>query len=508
MKTKILIAGGGTAGWVTAAVLCKGLPQSHYQIELIDSEEIAPVGVGEASIPPILQWLSYLEVSSDEFINQTAGSYKYGIEFCDWGEINQRYMHAFGSLGTHYKQTEFSKLWLAYAQKLGLKNLIPFSPTAVAAYKNKFSEPVEPTHKNPELYYPLSHLHYAFHFDAGKLANYLKTYALRLGCQWHPETIEHVQTQGKQVKALILKSGRLVKADYFVDCTGQNGLISKQALQGKFNDWSDILPCDRAIVLSTPAIKPIPPYTKSMAMSAGWRWQIPLANRTGNGYVYSSQFISDGDAKTEFAKALQASDEQIDLMRSLSFQTGFLSQAWQGNCIAQGLAAGFAEPLESTSIHLIYKYAIELKNAFIYGTDMQQEANRFNRKFTQDMLDIRDFLMAHYIVTQRSDSEFWRTRQTVKIPPSLTKKLNEFSQLGEITLKPGTLFSYYSWFQILIGQGFLANQNKHPIQIDTQGLPDLQTAHQFFTSVYQAIDIETESLHSHASYLRKTQCNH
>ncbi|WP_017446765.1 tryptophan halogenase family protein [Gayadomonas joobiniege] len=504
MKTKILIAGGGSAGWITAAVLSKGLPAQKYQIELIESQDVAPIGVGEASIPPIFQFLTYLEVSPAEFIKQTGGTFKYGIDFEGWGSPGRRYMHAFGPVGTHFEGITFADIWLAYAEQLGFKNLIPFSSSAVAAYKGKFSLPKA---RSGVGFKPLEQLFSAFHFDAGRLANFLKDYAIKKGCIWRQDHIASVNQHNQKIDSLTLASGQTVTADYFADCTGQVGLFNKQTLNGEFLDWRSWLPCDSALVVPTDRLEHLPPYTKSVAMSAGWRWQIPLQNRTGNGYVFSSQFITQKHAEKELQAALKLSDQNAQKMRLIQFKTGYLKKPWQANSIAIGLSAGFAEPLESTSIHLIYKYAIELKNAFIYGRDMQQEADDFNLKFEQDMLDIRDFLIAHYKINQYKNNDFWSSRQNMAIPDRLGQKLNSFKQSGQIDLPTGTLFSYYSWFQVLLGQGILDDQNQQVAALECQKLPDKQIADQFFKTIYQKIHQATEPLSAHQAVLRDLQLN-
>lgn len=499
MKTKIIIAGGGTAGWVTAAVLCKGLPSDTYQITLIDAQEIAPIGVGEASIPPIVQFLEYLQLDAREFIQNTSGSFKFGIDFVNWGTHGRRYMHAFGPVGTNFGEIKFSDLWLAFAEPLGFKNLIPFSTSAVAAYKGKFGAA---SLQQGAGFKPLNQLFSAFHFDAGALANYLSKYAVSLGCDWQRQKIVQVNQQNKQITALTLQSGETLTADYFVDCSGQSGIFNKQALQGQFADWSEWLPCDSAWVVPTAPLNPLPPYTQSIAMSAGWRWQIPLQNRTGNGYVFSRSYIDEDAARDELAQALNLDAHSQNNMRCIHFKTGHLTQAWQGNSIAIGLAAGFAEPLESTSIHLIYKYAIELKNALIYGKNMALEAARFSRSFNHDMLDIRDFLIAHYHVNEYKNSAFWSARQQMSVPESVSNNLQQFKKDGRLTIRQGALFSYDSWFQVLIGQGLLAAQQNQVSIPNLAYLPDITQVDSFFKSVYQTIHQQTDTLAAHQAVLR------
>lgn len=499
----ITIVGGGTAGWITAAVLAKGLPGDAFEIKLIESPDIPTVGVGEATIPPIIQLLQYLELDEAEFLVQIEGTYKYGIHFENWSQQGESYMHAFGVLGTDYQDIAFSDLWLAYANKLNIKNLTDFIPSAVAAYQNRFCPALPiPDSSNPNAFFPLSNLFYAFQFDAGLLANYLRQYSKKLGVNHIQANVENVQVKaGKQIESVVLDSGIEVKADYFVDCSGARGLLSKQALALEFDNWQAYLPCDSAIAVQTENLADIAPYTKSIAMSSGWRWQIPLRSRMGNGYVYSSQFMNDEQALTELTQALESNI--ITEPKQLRFETGCLQNPWFNNCIAIGLSSGFLEPLESTSIHLIHKYAVKLKNALLHGVYMQEEAQQFNLAFKQDALDIRDFLVAHYHITERKDSQFWRHCQNMPIPESLQQKLAEFSATGKISLKKEALFSYGSWLQLLVGQGYIkATPGQFDGLLQSANTPSVEQAKLFFDNVKYAISQEVKRIPKHQAYLK------
>ncbi|AWB67969.1 tryptophan 7-halogenase [Saccharobesus litoralis] len=497
-KTTIAIIGGGTAGWMTAAILAKGLPQAQYNITLVESPDIPTVGVGEATIPPIIQLCKYLEVEEKALLEAVEGTYKYGIHFENWSQIGHSYMHAFGKTGTEFyhddKPVSFEKMWLQHAAQLGLKSFTAFSPTATAAYNNKYSDAIPaPENANPKFYYPLSHLFHAYQFDAGLLANWLKEYAVPLGVNFISATVNDIsQHSNGNIACVHLDNGEKISSDYFVDCSGAKGLLSKQTLNGEFIDWSAYLPCDSAWAVQTkPTTLPFP-YTKSIAQSSGWRWQIPLRQRNGNGYVYSSQFIDDQQAKNELEQALKG-QEQLTEPKQIKFNTGCLKQAWHKNVIALGLSAGFMEPLESTSIHLIHKYAIELKNAFIYGKNMQQEADMFNSKYLEDTHAILDFLTLHYHCTQRSDSAFWRHCSNMPIPESLADKLQQFTNTGWIDLPQGALFSYSSWLQVLMGQGYLSSYE----QFKQNDISE-HSARQFFTNVHAALNNEVAKLPAHS----------
>lgn len=497
MKEKVLIVGGGTAGWITAAILAKGLDIDKHQVTLIESPDIPTVGVGEATIPPITLLLKYLEIDEGPFLEKLNGTYKYGIHFEDWSRIGDSYMHAFGELGTALGATSFTDLWLKCADVLKLDNMRDFSPTSVAAYAGKFNPPLpRPSDANPAHYYPLSLLFYAYQFDAGKLAKLLKDYAIGMGVQHIQGNVQKVNSKRDgNISSLTLAGGEKYNANYFVDCSGIRGLLNKQHYQVEFENWGEYLPCDSAVAIQTSRDTSALPYTKSIAMNAGWRWQIPLRNRTGNGYVYSSKFISDQQAIDDLKSSLKG-ETFITEAKTLRYKTGVIKQPWYKNSIAIGLSAGFMEPLESTSIHLIHKYAIELKNALFYGKDMQQEALDFNQKYTEEALSVRDFLVAHYHVTQRSDTAFWAHCQNMAIPDSLASYLKEFKDTGHISLPENNLFPYHSWFQVLVGQKYLDNyahfQDKNI---------DVESVKPFFANVKLAIQSEIARLITHEEYL-------
>lgn len=497
MKEKILIVGGGTAGWITAAILIKGLDKDKFDVALIESQEIATVGVGEATIPPITLLLQYLELDEKLFLKKLNGTYKYGIHFENWSRLGESYMHAFGELGTPFGDISFTDMWLKCAEALNLKNIADFSPTSVAAYNGKFHPPlVRPANASANHFYPLTLLFYAYQFDASKLVELLKEYAVGLGVAHTEGKVKKINSKKNGfISSLTLVNGTKHQANYFVDCSGIRGLLNKQHYGTEFEDWGDYLPCDSAIAVQTSRDAPALPYTKSIAMSSGWRWQIPLRNRTGNGYVYSSKFISDEQAKEELMKALEG-ETFITEPKVIHYKTGVLKQPWTNNSISIGLSAGFMEPLESTSIHLIHKYAIELKNALVFGKDMDQEATDFNEKYYCEALSVRDFLVAHYHVTHRDDSAFWRCCQKMNIPETLANYLEEFRQTGKITLPENNLFPYHSWFQVLIGQRFL---NSYANFADNS--ISAEQAQIFLDNVKQAIQSEINRIGSHQDYL-------
>ncbi|MGJ8682529.1 tryptophan halogenase family protein [Paraglaciecola sp.] len=495
--TKIVIVGGGTAGWITASILAKGLNKEKFQITLVESPDIPTIGVGEATIPPITQLCAFLEIDETELLKAISGTYKYGIHFEGWSANTKSYMHAFGFLGTSYGNISFPQMWLNYQKALDLPPLMDFIPSSVAAYKNKFSHPYpRPNNAKVDDYYPLSELFYAYQFDASLLAKYLKNYAIGLGVRFIADTVDSIhQKDNGEISHVQLNSNGLLHGNYLVDCTGAKSLINKQTLNSKFISWSQYLPCDRAIAVQTEAKQPPFPYTKSIAMNAGWRWQIPLQHRVGNGYVYASQFCTLNEATRELENALNGQNKITDI-KSMHFETGYLKTPWNKNSIAIGLSSGFLEPLESTSIHITHKFALELMNAFRFGDNMEEEAARFNQKFVDDLLLIRDFIIMHYHTAQNRDSAFWRVCSEMAIPDSLHCKLDEFKNTGYITLPKTSLFPYQSWLQVLIGQDIFPTQlaNKAPKMTQEKAI-------KFFQTVNQTIKQQVIQLPSYQTYL-------
>ncbi|MEP1448984.1 MAG: tryptophan halogenase family protein [Paraglaciecola sp.] len=504
-KTTLTILGGGTAGWLSAAILAKGLPKDRFHICLVENPDMPSVGVGEATIPPFTSLLKYLEIEESCFLKRLNGTFKYGIQFEDWSEIGSRYMHAFGKIGTplktpqdpHHCELPFTQAWLKSANTLKLNEVASYIPSAVAAQAGKFHPPVfPPKDADPQHFYPLSLLFYAYQFDATQLVDLLKDYAI-------DHSIDHIEgmvcrvnnKRDGNISSLSLGDGRKIFGDYFIDCSGFQSRLNKMHYRCQFDDWSNELPCDSAIAVQTKRDTPAPAFTKSIAMGSGWRWQIPLRNRTGNGYVYASQFISDEEALAELKKTLTG-HIFLTQPKILRFKTGCLKMPWFRNSIAIGLASGFMEPLESTSIHLIHKYALELKDALLLGQEMPLEAQRFNHRFYQEATSIKDFLLAHYHVTNRTDTPFWQHCKNMPITQTLKTYLAEFARTGYITLPNDSLFPFQSWFQVLIGQGYLRDYSAFE---DKQF--DAKQVEPFFNNVKLAIQSEVARLALHQSYL-------
>ena len=446
----ICIAGGGTAGWMTAAALANRLPHSHYRITLVESSQIGTVGVGESTIPHIRQFNSALGITEDEFIAATSATYKLGIEFTDWGKVGESYIHPFGELGKPLAGIEFHHLWQA-ASLQGLDVPIEsFSVAAVAARQRKFSPP----HASRE--HLLSTYTYAYHLDASAYARFLRDYAeqrqvIRVEAQIREVKRDH---QGGPITALSLDNGQEISADWFIDCTGFRSLLIGDYSQAEFIDWSEWLKTNRAVVLPCEKDGASRPYTKAMARDAGWQWQIPLQHRIGNGYVYCSDYISDEEAEHTLRSTLPG--EALADVRFLDFKAGCRKQLWVQNCVAIGLSAGFLEPLESTSIFLI-QMGIAKFLEHLPGTHNDAARNQYNRELTEQYQVIRDFIILHYYLTQRHDTPFWRDCQAMTLPDSLTELILAFRDSGLVDKK-----QYGLWPAVCIGQ------HLHPKQVDSR----------------------------------------
>jgi tryptophan 7-halogenase len=452
----IVIVGGGTAGWMTAAALSKVL-RGKVELVLVESEEIGTVGVGEATIPMIRRFNQVLEIDEDEFIRETNGSFKLGIEFVNWGKLGDRYMHGFGRFGQDLWTIPFDQYWQKMQQAGKARDLGDYAITRVAAYQHKFMRPPEDLPNSP-----LADIHYAFHFDAGLYAKYLRRYAEKLGVVRHEGKISHVACRDQDgfVQSVTLEGGQKIVGDLFIDCSGFKGLLIEQTLNTGYEDWSQWLPCDRAMAVPSAGTSPLLPYTRSIAHKAGWQWRIPLQHRTGNGHVYCSQFVSDDEATAVLLNNLDG--EALAEPRPLKFVTGMRRKTWNKNVVAIGLASGFMEPLESTSIHLIQTAIQRLIDFFPSKAFSQVDIDEYNHQTRFEFERIRDFLVLHYHLNQRDDSAFWKHCQAMPIPDTLRQKMDLYRSHGRILRVGNELFSEVAWLQVFHGQG-LAAQSYHPL---------------------------------------------
>jgi tryptophan 7-halogenase len=488
----IVIVGGGTAGWMAAAALAKCAGTARHRITLVESEEIGTVGVGESTIPPIQLFNKQLGIDENEFVRETNATFKLGIEFVDWRRVGQRYFHNFGLLGADFGTgVSFNHYWLRWAQSGGDPDQLQFSTEALAARVGKFGRtPPSPGRVQPNV-------NYAFQFDASTYAAYLRRYSERRGVVRREGKIVDVRQNGETglIEAVQLSDGSLVRGDFFIDCSGFRGLLIEQVYKAGFEDWGEWLPCDRAAAVPAERMAQPAPFTVARAREAGWQWRIPLQHRTGNGYVYCSSYISDDGA----AAGLLGSIEGAALAdpKVLRFKAGRRKASWVKNCLALGLSSGFLEPLESTSIHLVQAGITKFLDFFPAREPDPILIDRFNEEMRFQYESIRDFIIAHYKVTEREDTEFWRYCKHMSIPDSLAEKIELFVERGEVKPRTGDLFSEVSWLAVLYGQG-LVPTGHHPIA-DTLSEDDLELT---LSRIRAAIRERVASLPSHADYIR------
>lgn len=448
----IVIVGGGTAGWMVAAALGRMLGTATTPISLVESDEIAAIGVGEATIPPIVAFNRMLGIDEADFVRETEATSKLGIEFVDWRKPGHRYFHPFDRYGVDIDGLPYTHYWLR-ARRLGLSAPIDaFSVGTLAARAGKCAIPGEKQRDTPP---------YAYHFDAGLYARYLRHYAERKGViRIEGRVTSADQAEDGAVTALRLADGRTIEGDFFIDCSGFRGLLIDDTLKSGFEDWSQWLPVNRAAAVPSRRMAELRPMTRSTAREGGWQWRIPLQHRTGNGYVFCDGFIDETDAVEALVRDLgeHCSEEP----RLLRFTAGYRPRQWVGNCVAIGLAAGFLEPLESTSIHLIQAAISKLLAFLPIGERDGVLRNRFNREMGDLFTSVRDFLIAHYRWSEREDTEFWRHCRALPVPETLAEKVASFSQRGEVIPVHQDLFRDASWFAVLHGQG-LEPESYHPI---------------------------------------------
>jgi tryptophan halogenase len=452
----IVIVGGGTAGWMTAAAMAKVLGRTH-SIRLVESDEIGTVGVGEATIPQIRQFNQSLGFDEDDFVRQTQATFKLGIQFLNWGRLGDNYIHSFGVLGRARGLLPFHQYWIKALLKGAVNDIAPYCLNSVAALQGKFMRPPD---LGPES--PLSNIAYAFQFDAGLYARYLRQFAERLGVIRTEGKVRDTVLRGSDgfIEAIVLESGERIEGDLFIDCSGFRGLLIEQALRTGYEPWTHWLPCDRAVAVPCASAGVPTPYTRATAREAGWQWRIPLQHRIGNGYVYSSAHIRDAEAAETLLRNLDG--KPLGEPRLLRFTTGRRKKTWNKNCVAIGLAAGFMEPLESTSIHLIQS-AITLLLSFFPDQGFDQVLiDRFNQKCAFEWERVRDFLILHYHATERSDTDFWTYCRTMSVPPQLLEYMELFRSSGRFYRENEELFAQISWVQVLLGQR-ITPQGYHPL---------------------------------------------
>ena len=442
---QVVIAGGGTAGWMAAALLARTMG-STVDIRLVESAEIGTVGVGEATIPPIRQFNQVLGLDENEFLRRTQGTFKLGIQFRDWGRAGDCYMHAFGEVGRDLGMGSFHQYWMRAVREGHAGRFWDYSVNETAALANRFDR----IDKLPDS--PLQGVVHAFHFDAAMYARYLREFSERLGVTRIEGKITQVERRADNgfIEALVLDNGDRVAGEFFIDCTGFRALLIGKALGVEYEDWSHLLPCDRAVAAPSEPVNPLGSYTRATARNAGWQWRIPLQHRIGNGHVYCSNYMSDDEAVATLLDNLDGA--ALDEPRLLKFTTGRRKQFWSRNCIALGLAGGFMEPLESTSIHLIQTGVSWLVRLFPDRRFEQANIDEFNRQCLFDFDRIRDFLILHYKLNEKDDLPFWRDCQNSPTPERLKHRLELFEAGGGVYRELGELFTETAWLQVMFGQ--------------------------------------------------------
>ena len=449
---RIVIVGGGTAGWMAAAAFSKRLDRREVEIALVESDEIGTVGVGEATIPHLAVFNEMAGIPEDEFLAAAQGTFKLGIEFVDWGAPGERYFHPFGPHGHDLRGVHFHQLYLREAQRRPLPDIREWSMSGVAAELGRFARP------GPDARLPLSQLAHAFHFDASLYARYLRGRSEAEGVTRIEGKIVAVDLEGEtgQVASVTMADGRNVSGDLFIDCSGFRGLLIEEQLGSGYEDWSRWLPCDRAVAAPCALPGPPDPFTRSTARESGWQWRIPLQHRMGNGIVYSSAHLERDAAAQLLLENLEG--EALGEPRHLSFTAGRRKLAWNENVVSLGLASGFIEPLESTSIHLIQVGITKLLALFPDRRFSPVERDEYNRQIKDITEDIRDFIILHYKATRRSDSDFWNYCRTMDVPDKLASKIDLWRSKGRIFREGAELFGTPSWVAVLLGQGIVPEE--------------------------------------------------
>ncbi|GEQ96614.1 tryptophan halogenase [Iodidimonas gelatinilytica] len=487
--TRIVIIGGGTAGWMAASVLSKALV-GRVSIQLIESDAIGTVGVGEATIPQIRLINHYLGLDENAFLKHCKGTFKLGVQFNNWGRIGDSYMHAFGDLGLPLGPLSFPHYWLRAQQEGVGGDLWNYSLNYQTAMQGRFSrlEKVGTSH--------LGGIKYAFHFDAGLYARYLRAGCEKRGVNRTEGRIVKTNLRGTDgfIESVILESGATIAGDLFVDCSGFRGLLIEQALKTGYEDWSHWLPCNRAVTVASEPTGPVRPYTQATAQQSGWQWRIPLQHRVGNGHVYSAAHISDDEATHQLLQNLES--PALSDPKALRFKTGRRQQAWNRNCVALGLAAGFMEPLESTSIHLIQSGISRLVSLFPDRHFDPSLIDLYNRQTQFEYERVRDFLILHFKATQRRDTAFWQACAHMDIPHSLQEKIDLFSATGRIVREGEELFTEMGWIQVFTGQHIKARCH-HPL---ADNITQSQLT-EFLDNIEKLITHTVPSLPHHADFI-------
>ena len=482
---RVVIAGGGTAGWMAAAAIARTLGRT-VELTLVESDAIGTVGVGESTIPPLSTYNRLLGINEAEFMRETQATFKLGIMFDNWRVRGESYFHSFGLTGKDHWSAGFQHFWLHGRTRGHEQPYDDYCLELIAAREGKFA------------HLPDDGMNYAYQLDSALYAKFLRRMAEADGATRTEGRIARVELDGESgnIAALILDSGERVEGDLFIDCTGFRALLIEQNLHAGYDDWSHFLPCDSAIAIQTESVRAAVPYTRAMAHDAGWQWRIPLQHRTGNGIVYCSRYL-DKDAALE---RLLGNIEGRTMVQPnfIRFVTGARRKQWHRNCVAIGLSGGFMEPLESTSIHLIQRAVLRLIRMMPQGAISERDVAEFNEQQFQDMEQIRDFLILHYKATDRRDSAFWRQCAAMEVPDSLSQKIELFRETGRVFRKNEELFAENSWVQVMMGQG-ITPRGYHPI---AEKLRDDELT-RLLSSIRDGVAHTVRSLPDHAAYVAR-----
>ncbi len=480
---KVVIAGGGTAGWMAAGSLSKLLGKT-LDITLVESDAIGTVGVGEATIPTLLTFHELMQIKEQDFLAAVQGTFKLGISFENWRDVDTEYIHSFGWTGKDCWAAGFQHFWLK-GKQLGIaEEFGEYCNEWLAARQNRFAV------------LPNQNLNYAYHIDASLYAKFLRKIAEEHGVVRQEGKIKQVDQDPESgfITALELESGQRIEGDLFIDCTGFRGVLIDQTLNSGYEDWTHWLPCNSAVAVQTESVGPPIPYTRSIARDAGWQWRIPLQSRVGNGIVFSNKHWSDDEAIDVLMNNIEG--KPLTEPRVIRFQTGQRRKHWHKNCIAVGLSSGFIEPLESTSIHLIQRSMLRLMQMFPYDGVRKPDIDEFNQQMNFEIENVRDFIILHYHVTERTDTPFWRQCRSMEIPESLKHRIELFKQTGRVFKVPSELFGENSWIQVMLGQGLMPEQY-HPIV----NMMDDEELEQFLKGIHGSVRHLVSQLPEHQRFI-------
>ena len=482
-KLRVVIAGGGTAGWMTAAAMANTLGQV-IDLTLVESEAIGTIGVGESTIPPLLLFNRLLGIGEAEFMRATKATFKLGIKFENWKDVGETYFHSFGTVGKDHWSAGFQHFWLHGLQNGHRHSLDDYCLELKAALENKFA------------HLPDERMNYSYHIDSGRYAAFLRQRAEGDGAKRIEGRIARIELDGEtgNIAALELDGGRRIEGDLFVDCTGFRALLIEGALHAGYDDWTHYLPNDSAIAVQTASVRPPVPYTRAIAHEAGWQWRIPLQHRQGNGIVYCSRYLERDAALERLLGSVEG--QVLTEPNFIRYVTGARRKQWHRNCVAVGLSGGFLEPLESTSIHLIQRAVLRLIRMLPAGRVSERDVAEFNDQQLADMVTIRDFLILHYKVTERRDSPFWRQCAAMAIPDTLDQKIELFRETGRVFRKNEELFAESSWIQVMMGQGIMP-QSYHPVAAKLRQ----EELDHFLSSQREMVARTVAGLPSHQDYI-------